>query len=567
MLFLKTKRTMAVTKSSYETVTNEIINKAINSVMFIDDELLEPFSDPNEGSQELSKTLYNNFKVNNTSLDFYKFRDFEHWQERSEYTLNYRDLLIIDWQLSKVSPEHFYALSIIAEAVKKQNLHFVCIYTSTEQKDFPDIIYKVNSYFSPFEKEVIKSDVDEIAKIIDAHGLAFDEVFNADIISMLKEMVIHRDKTGQIFQEVRKIIRLISTEIANELDQYLTKKVQEKAYSNLLYSYCAIGMYLNDEIIGELKVPYANEIRNYSDKNLLVVNHTIILIANKKEISPDNLYTRFKEAIVKDSGNFLTLMGLEMRNLFKECSGFIGKDIDSINELAFFHHKEQSVPSEAFYDFLRELWKNQASSFLYDKNNQPKVFETLEEYKQLKGIDAEMVKFLSDSDRYQQHLGKLNYYYNILYTNRKENDNLKFGDIFKVFSATDQPTDIYLLCITAHCDCLYSVDKISNLFFFVKGSKGNLATSLKKGDTGFDSYIVNNNKVDVINWSDKPFTIYINQTDNNMDKEIPIILGAENKVIKYHSTLKENYAQRIANYAFIYPFHVGIFFSDTKSLK
>ena len=61
-----------------------------------------------------------------------------------------------------------------------------------------------------------------------------------------------------------------------------------------------------------------------------------------------------------------------------------------------------------------------------------------------------------------------------------------------------------MLCITAHCDCLYSEDKIDNMFYFVKGSKGNLEKALIEGDAGFDSYIVNNNGGgEVINWQNK----------------------------------------------------------------
>ena len=44
-------------------------------------------------------------------------------------------------------------------------------------------------------------------------------------------------------------------------------------------------------------------------------------------------------------------MGLKVRNLFRSSSSFIGKDIDSIDELAFYHHKESAVPAIAFYDF------------------------------------------------------------------------------------------------------------------------------------------------------------------------------------------------------------------------
>ena len=148
---------------------------------------------------------------------------------------------------------------------------------------------------------------------------------------------------------------------------------------------------------------------------------------------------------------------------------------------------------------------------------------------------------------------------------RKKNDQLRFGDIFRIYESDDKPTNDYLLCITAHCDCLYSEQKIKNLFYFVKGCKVSLSSALNGGDTGFDSYIVNNGNIDAVKWGDKPFTVYIKQVNNNIDATIEVMLGEEKRLLKLHSTLKENYAQRIANHAFVYPFHVGIFFADTKS--
>jgi hypothetical protein len=551
------------TPPTFEDIAKDIIAKSVQSVMFVDDELREPFS--SEGDETLSRGIYGSFRAQNSSLDFYKFRDEATWKSDLGYTLENRDMVVLDWELSKKSPEYQPTLQILSDAIKKPNLHFVCIYTATESRSFPEIIYKINCFFTSFTKEELSKNYNELTAIIEDHGLSFQEVFDENIQRKLSEMVLYRERAGSLFNEIKKQIETkFSIDLFKQIQQYYQNQIKIGVYQTLLHGFCALGMYLNQEITGaDLSNDISKDIKNSIAHNYLILNHTIVVITNKTEVKPSNIFQQFSDAIIRDSGNFLTLMGLEMRYLFKQSSGFIGKDIDSINELAFFHHKERSIPPEAFFDFLRELWKSQTSSFLYDLNNQPRVFEVLDEYKKSKGIDEQLKVFTSDS-KYQQHLGKLNYYYNILKTTRKVNDQIKFGDIFRIYSEDGEETNHYLLCITAHCDCLYSKEKIKNMFYFVAGSKGNLTDSLNKGDTGFDAYIINKKNIEVVNWGDKPFTLFIKNTSNNIDNDIAVMIGEEKKILKYHSTLKENYAQRIANHAFVYPLHVGIFFADTK---
>jgi len=550
---------------SFEEIAEEIIYNSISSVMFIDDELIEPFSENPSGSIDLSKGIYDTFRTEDCNIDFFKYNGADGWQTKINNNLKGKDMLILDWQLAKTSPEYKPTLSILTEAVKKPNLHFVCIYTEVKKGAFDDIFYSINSFFAPFTADIIDEDLQAVTTILFDAGLDFDTIFNPDIVSKLKEMVIYRNKAGETMNEIRSsIIENHGQDAFKLINNYLVSRYKAKIHPSLIYGYCALGIGITKSILGLDEHVNGLEIRNYVDKQFLIVNHTIILLTNKSDVKPKGLYERFKNAIIHDSGNFVTLMGLEMRNLFKESSSFIGKDIDSINQLAFFHHKDQSVPSEAFYDFLRELWKSQAASFLYDKNRQPKIFETLDEYKVKNDIGDKLKTFIADPKIYVQHLAKLNYYYNNLVAARPENDQLRFGDIFRIVE-NDQPTNHYLICITAHCDCLYSENKINNMFYFVKGSKGNLEQALNNGDTGFDSYIINKKDVEVINWGDKPFTLFIKQDQNNIDNRITVFIGEDKKELEFIATVKENYAQRIANSAFAYPFHVGIFFADTKS--
>ncbi|HXP52958.1 MAG TPA: response regulator receiver domain [Bacteroidia bacterium] len=548
--------------NNYATIAKNIIGNSIKSVVYVDDALAIPFEvSATEGEKQLSKEMFHSFYQHNCSIDMYKYVETEKWHTKAEYFFKGRDLFIVDWQLNKTEPEYAPTLEILSAAIKKESLHFICIYTSTKSEEFENIIYKLNSYFSPFVKDDVTKDMNQISKLLEDAGYEIKEVFTSEILTLLKEMVIYPERAGESFQSINKAIaKNTSEEIAKQI-----KAVFASRYKNILLGFCSLGFMLNGEELNPNPSIYY-QAKNFVKQNFLIINHTIILIANKKDIQPSLLYEKYSEAVIKSSGNFLTLMGLEMRNHFKESSAFIGNDIDSINELAFFHHQQNAKPSEAFYDFLKDLWKAQAASFLHNGNSTMTIFGALDDYKETNKINEQLVLFSSSSQANEQHLGKLNYYYNILSTSRPKNDQLRFGDIFRILDENFSPTADFLICITAHCDCLYPSDKINNMFYFVKGTKGNLAEALKVGDTAFNSYILDEkNKVNIINWQDKPFTLYIPPSNNNIESKIPITIADKKFVLGYHSTLKENYAQRIANRGFTYPLHVGIFFSDTKN--
>ena len=110
------------------------------------------------------------------------------------------------------------------------------------------------------------------------------------------------------------------------------------------------------------------------------------------------------------------------------------------------------------------------------------------------------------------------------------------------------------------------------MFFFVEGSDIGLTSGVEKSDGDFISFIERNDKeITCIDWTNnaedcKPFSLYI--PNNQMQGENKTIslnyLGADIEG-KYVCTLKENYAQRIANKAFSYPLRVGIDFASFKN--
>jgi len=204
-----------------------------------------------------------------------------------------------------------------------------------------------------------------------------------------------------------------------------------------------------------------------------------------------------------------------------------------------------------FEEFLREILKDQVASFLYEKNLN--IFGSLDDYFATKGIQAKIDELLKieNADKFKQQSFKLNKFYNLYNLDaRKTNDLLRFGDVLKGTVKKDingAETEVirYFLCITALCDCLHP-KKINNQFWFVEGD---IYTNQNKA--------LENNKEFCI-----PFAMDI--YENNVSKGIKAQYYQQTVQLEWIASLKENYAQRIANDAFGYPIRVGIDFVKRK---
>ena len=116
---------------TYNEVATSIVENAIQSVIYVDDELTTPFEEtnPDEVVQNLSRDLYREFVEKNISIDFYKFNPAIEWRDSKSFLFNNRDLVILDWQLENDDHE-LNTLQILESAVQTPSLHFVCIYVS-----------------------------------------------------------------------------------------------------------------------------------------------------------------------------------------------------------------------------------------------------------------------------------------------------------------------------------------------------------------------------------------------------------------------------------------------------
>lgn len=554
---------------SFVNISSKIISESINTALYVDDKVLLPFEETNSAYINQSR-LFNSFAENNCLIDFKRYDANKNFDvEKSLYN---KDLLILDWHLNSNESDLTATFDILEKAINTQSLHFAVVYTNQRQADLTEkVILNVASYFSGLVKGVAQNCEQQFVEFIDATGLSKEDQ------TYVKENI--RRLSVEIFFQLSDVNK--AKNLINELSELLIKyKIEQKKFVAFLNSQSLPRTKYIEQVIclgfilNHCEIPNT-ELANYSIS--LPSNRFTIRIGNlyikvfSKDITDSELYKEFTKSLTEESNIFLTLLGLEIRNRFRETSGFIGKDLDEINQLAFFFHRKTHFDGneELFNEFLKDIWKDQVASFLLEKDIE--LFSVIDEFKESKGVEGLLEKFTSSDDSSKRAIAKLNLVYNRLSIKRKPNDEIRFGDIFSVDLGDSKM--IYLLCLTPHCDCLRP-GKIKNMFFFVEGTDIGISKGVMKSDGDFVSFIQSptDGRPTCLDWTNgtddcKPFSFHIpNNKMTGDEKNIRLTYFGKEVNAVYVCTLKENYAQRISNKAFSYPLRVGIDFATFKKL-
>jgi len=563
----------------------EILNSSINSAVFIDEKAKDFFSGTPINNlileETLSFNLFNTFKEHGKSLAIHKF---EVSNLKNDQVLDYlfkgRDLILLDWELADVAGQE-HSLNLLNRAVGTPYLSFCCIYSSAG--NFNEIPFFLDSYFSGLSR-------DEFIIIQDHYGyITLDEIQNV------------LDKNDD---------EIISFFIQNSINigSFPIERMRNKSKS-LILRYIFISIEIEKFILPEL--PNEFEVTN-TGEGCFIINNTFILTL-KKDINTDSNYTsllkRISDTITKTKGSFFQLLGLEMQSVFNSNERFIDETILKSSTEALFQFRNHINDDTTFAIIIKKLLIEQATLKLRTAK--------------LKLLDPEFLNFESAQIKdvvTTEDLFQLNVFYNSVTVKGltpKDIPNLNFGDIFK------DSKDNYYLCITALCDCYYP-NKIDHNFYFVKGSEfSDIELALFLGDTAFINFLPNNKavywgdlekptlkKIKTLTYSDndndidilkkeiaiqqtnieklvsnqdvlnrflyKPFFIkpkVYNVENNNLVDNKMRIWDITNKFKKeefdqdinyfdvvYVTTLRNDYAQRIANHAFGHPSRVGVDF-------
>ncbi len=545
--------------SNFVNVARAIINESFKKTVLIDDEAVLPFSQE-EDKSNLCKDLYLEFSENSCMIDFIPFKNENEIDKTiKRLNLNY-DLVLLDWELVQNEPTHQHCIKILNEIIKRGNSQFVCVYTHLQKESFDEIIYRISGFFCG---ELVA----DYSGIIEAFETDSGYNFKDLYAGKFKDLVLKSSGTSKIYEELSSDIKRKSTK-AYEAIIKLNKNNRIESFKQFGFTLNGIDFFSFDEKKIQIKI--------LIDYDCIIIKNTIVILHNKKDLKPDKFTEGFANSIINMPQSFLTILNLEVRNAFIEHSSIITSDIFSINEHALFYHRNDFETNDEFQEFINEIWKNESLNFL--KTFEPKAIKYIEDYKSTKGIVIDQAKLKSDQ-KFIADMGVLNCYYNLL--SHKIRDTIQFGDIFHLYDVLEDELK-YLLCITAHCDCL-TPKNIKNRFLFVEGRNDfRLSTILKKLseeskefenefsnflenlDSHFVSFI-DINDPQCISWSCKPFSIHIATGQNNIKNCITVTLDNKKFVLKYICTLKENYAQRIANQSYSHANRVGISFAKIKN--
>lgn len=553
---------------SFNETAAQIVKESIKTAYSVDDNIVEPFS--NDEDPGTWKKLYTSFRENGCSLELAKFRDMECWDQKQKTFLNSKDLLILDWELKNGDHAFIDSLSILSQAVSSHFVPFICIYTQTE--DLESIIFNIVSYLWEY---AIPSDweltTDLFYEQIDFDSFDIDEDRWEQILVKSREVFLYPNRQETIRKEIQgEIFKLAGTE--SEFRTVIRDRCRETFGRRFIEENLAILEFMNGNYVRrthdncsfpimaiECDHPYS-----------LLINNTIVVLAkkdnNKDGVAPDSLYERLADALSYRPNNFLSLFGLEYRNLMKKESIAFGSSLNSIGENSFFYYQEslKNNPdgSVVFDFFLKDLWEIQLGGHWH--NYDSPLLNTADEYKDQKGINETIDKLKqSPNENLHKDLISLNIHTSIISYEPKHRKLIRFGDIYAI-----EGEKRYLLCITPHCDC-WNPSKMNNGFVFVEGSPMNPNSALKKTDERFVSFMKIDRDFHCINWASdlRPYTIYIEPHLVDFMKPMVVNHKQTDISIKYLCTQKENYTQRIANQSMSFANRVGLSYASIFTSK
>lgn len=539
---------------SYEESAGLILKDAIKSAIYIDEKarsFYDNISENPEYEEELSVNLYNNFKQSGISLEVYKFsKGDEQIQEKLDFFIENRDFVILDWKLDGNDGEE-ESLKILSEIVLCNHIHFSTIYTSEENLD--EVIFNILSFFS--EKEInYYSQIKELLELED---------YSDEIKTIFKEISINRYNNNAL-KNLRKRIY--------QIDKNIPQRIQEiTGIEDLNCAFIKSSIALEERLLkSEKELPCPTYI-DFVNK-IVVINNTIITILKKKDNLAEALLENFKNHIVNDFDSFNQLLGIELYNTLYRSSAITSGQSFSFSKDALVYHrkklKEEGI-GYFFNSFMDEVMVEKIAMSLRDRQSLLLNDDLLDDF------ESKLENPYHDLNS----LHKMNVFYNSFYFN-KQNKILNFGDVFLVEKNDNHKVSPkYLICLTPLCDCLRPQDKIKGNFFFAEGTNVKLEDALGLGDTAFISYLPNNI---TIKWTEitldelkksysplyiKPIQYKIFENQNTFDENNQIKVNyldksgqSKSETLTYLGTIRNNYAQRIANHAFSYPIRVGVDF-------
>lgn len=578
-----------MTNASYQQKAFEIIRSSVKSAVFIDDKALSFYSQENPQGyyeEELSKSLFNNFKQNGVSLAVHKFQKGDELDDQlKNYLFEERDLVLLDWNLEGNEGTD-YSLKMISEVISKPNIHFCVIYTSTP--NISEVYNQVSCYFSGKTTQ----DYDEIREELEA--------YEDELTPLLESInILDKNSAGRLIPKLKELdpdLLSLIVRITKQNDNVQALINTKFAFSNWFKS--------------DLSLPKPTIIS--PDSQTLVIHNTVITVLQKddeKDAVADSsgLIKKLSDQLSNSNDSFTQLLGFEMQSLFSKSSSFIDSNLLKVSKEALLSHRNQMFSRDnedtSFKVLIKNLLIEHASMSL--RNSKLSLLKDDFLAEQSEGMTTPPSN---------EALLSMNVFYNSIKIKNTISENIKTLNFGDVFLGEDER---YYICITPLCDC-YRPSKIMNNYYFAIGQTISVEKALKMGDSAFISYLptgkvvswvlpdkkdevkqiqenydvgslseeqkeiaqlkTNIEKLKIEKNSLEQFVfkpVYIKPVQYNVtnhklvddkleitrvetmngEQDLPIIQ------LEYITSIRPTYAQRIANHAFTHPLRVGVDFA------
>lgn len=526
---------------TFEDAKDTIIQRSINSAVYIDDEVSEPYSGDGEEIIKSTRSLYQSFREKGPcDLDIYKYRTLEEFRNNMDWLLNHKNLLILDWELNQdVEVKFEDALEILSNVVDKHRVNFIVIYT--KMADSVSIIQQIKCAFSGLENlyESLKNDLSRIVEN-GCTDSSTDEIW-AQIVSFYKN---NYQKSSIDQKELLRV--LLAKEMIEcgkdivPLGRKYNKKVDE------------LIPYLEVAALATYKHQY-NQIlcEIIGDDVFLLDGIPVFIIQKNGDIAPDTLYNHIKTKIGNIPNNRSMLLSLYFRNSVLQQVPKVGLGLNHISDATLINfvsrHKEkeengQIIPENkpALHSFVQECIMGDFFTLL--SNN----------------TDDFLSSLLWDDNALEQcnleDAIKLNSFLSFIPEERLRNEQrqISTGDIFEKLENGKHKG--YLMCITQGCDCVRP-KKIDFNYAFSTGFAITEDSVLAGAEERYCTYMPDGHLC--IEWTRKFYTIHLENTQQRIfDTQAPIKIDATTS-LRYLGTQKDHYAQRVINNVFSTAMRIG----------
>lgn len=511
-----------------EQVLGDIVKRSIRNIICIDDDFLEPYEKEvgKTKTMEFSSRMYTALSTECECAVTMVAYNSKSTPENLEKKMKQKDLLIIDWELTQpVRPE--YTIDVINCALENE-IPYICIYTNEQNTENIESIVK--TYYSGHFKEEVK----QISEMCEELGVFKDEF--ADIAKRC-----FSGSSGNILPLKNKM-----KDLGIEVDQKRFNYENSEEWYKLYLAWFGYLLPSKKEYVAK-HIDNGVEVNGkkffFFSKNLNSGRDTSGII------SPEHIISKITENIIESPNSIIDGICLYYSNQFQETLIRRANILGDISLDAFAYYAKSLLEDEGrdeFELFIKGLYKQELEQQIDIQN--ALIPEVLSK-ELLARVDQVTVSFIINE------LIQLNAKINVNGTLSKMDHSISFGDVFKY---KGENGDCYLLCVTAKCDCRRP-EKISNNYIFIHGAKCKSGKALENAEKEYYSFLHDTGKNFIaIEWRKKLNTIYIQDYKIIIGKTVQGNLMGKECELEFICSLKENYAQRMANMAFADGNRVGI---------